>query len=327
MTRIDLERVTRRYQGAAPALDSVDLTVPRGSLVTLLGASGSGKSTLLKIVAGVERPDEGRVLLGGSDVVAVPAHRRCAVLMFQKAHLFPYLSVAENVAFGLRVRREPRARTRTEVGRMLDLVGLPGAGSRRPGQLSGGEQQRVALARALVTQPRVLLLDEPFSNLDPQVRGSLQETVRGIQQQVGTTTVLVTHDRAEAMAMADRVALLDGGRLLACGAPRAMFERPPTVRAARLMGVDAFVPGPDGTTLAIRPEHVVLATAPGPDTRSGVVVSGTFRGEHTDVVVLLDGGGRVTARCPDPVTRPAGDPVHVRLPVDRVFPVVDDSGA
>ncbi|MGF1663239.1 MAG: ABC transporter ATP-binding protein [Kineosporiaceae bacterium] len=324
MTRIDLEQVTRRYPGVSPALDSVDLTVAPGCLVTLLGASGSGKSTLLKVVAGIERPDAGRVLLGGRDVTGVPAHRRGAVLMFQRAHLFPYLSVAENVAFGLRVRGERRSRTRAEVDRMLDLVGLPGAGPRRPGQLSGGEQQRVALARALVTRPRVLLLDEPFSNLDPRVRGALQEAVRGIQQELGITAVLVTHDRAEAMAMADRVALLAGGRLLACDDPRAVFERPPTVRAARLMGVATFLPGPDGALLAIRPEHVGLASAPAPDTRPGTVVSRTFRGEHTDVVVGMVGGGEATARWTGPAPPAAGEAVHVRLPADRVFPVVDD---
>lgn len=324
MTRIDLEQVTRRYPGRPAALDAVDLAVPEGCLVTLLGASGSGKSTLLKVVAGIERPDAGRVLLGGTDVGGVPAHRRGAVLMFQKANLFPYLSVADNIAFGLRVRGERRSRTGTEVGRMLDLVGLPGAGPRKPAQLSGGEQQRVALARALVTQPRVLLLDEPFSNLDPQVRGSLQDAVRGIQQTLGITAVLVTHDRAEAMAMADRVALLHGGRLLACDAPRTLFERPPTIRAARLMGVEAFLPGPGGTTCAIRPEHVSLVAAAGPGTRPGVVTARTFRGEHTDIAVHLAGGGDVTARCTDPAPPAPGDQVQVRLPADRLFPVLDD---
>lgn len=324
MTRIDLERVTRRYPGGPPALDAVDLSVPEGCLVSLLGASGSGKSTLLKLVAGIERPDEGRVLLGGTDVAGVPAHRRGAVLMFQKAHLFPYLSVAENIAFGLRVRGQRRSRTRAEVDRMLELVGLPGAGPRRPAHLSGGEQQRVALARALVTGPRVLLLDEPFASLDPQVRGSLQEAVRGIQQELGITAVLVTHDRAEAMAMADRVALLDRGRLLACDAPRTLFERPPTVRAARLMGVHAFLPGPNGALMAIRPEHVALAPAPGTCTRPGTVAALTFRGEYTDVAVRLDGGVEVTPRCTDPAPPSPGDLVHVLLPPDRLFPVADD---
>ncbi len=345
MTRVELIDLSKTYpRQGTPAVSDLSLTVEPGALLALLGPSGSGKSTLLKLIAGVEAPDGGDIRLGGRSVLATPAHRRGAVLLFQKAYLFPFLSVAENIAFGLRLRDASRATMQAEVRRMLELVELPGIEARRPAQLSGGEQQRVALARALVTRPQVLLLDEPLSSLDPVVRQTLQEAVRRIQRELGITTLLVTHDRGEALAMADRVALLDRGALLACDAPRRLFERPPTRRAARLMGVTTFLRGelaggrlctPLGelavrgegvregpATYAIRPEHLRLVGAPGANTLPARILSHTYRGERSeyqlqvgDVILRLSAFQAVDA-CP-------GAQVYVELPAEHLFPVCD----
>jgi putative spermidine/putrescine transport system ATP-binding protein len=346
LSRIELSHLTKSYpRQAAPALADLSLAVEPGALLALLGASGSGKSTLLKLIAGVEAPDRGEIALDGRSVLRVPAHRRGAVLMFQKAYLFPFLSVAENIAFGLKLQGASRATTQAEVRRMLELVELPGIERRRPAQLSGGEQQRVALARALVTRPRVLLLDEPFSSLDPAVRLTLQEAVRRIQRELGITMLLVTHDRGEALALADRVALLDRGELLACEAPRRLFDRPPTRRAARLMGVTTFLRGelaggrlctplgalavcaegaPDGpATYAIRPEQMRLSCAPGPNALPARILAQTFRGEQSEYQLLV-GDATLRVQAFQPVATPAGGEVYVVLPPEQLFPVRDD---
>jgi ABC-type Fe3+/spermidine/putrescine transport system ATPase subunit len=322
----------------------VSLAVEPRQLLALLGPSGSGKSTILKLIAGIEPPDAGDVLLDGGSVAGVPAHRRGAVLMFQKAYLFPFLSVAENIAFGLRVQGVRSEAIRAEVARMLDLVELPGFAARRPAQLSGGEQQRVALARALVARPRVLLLDEPFSSLDSAVRQTLQEAVRRIQRELGITTVLVTHDRAEAMALADRVALLDGGALIAHEAPRALYERPPTRRAARLMGVDAFLcgtvagatlltrhgalglaaPAADGpATFAIRPEHLRVLAAPADNALPAELRATSFRGDHVEYLLEL-AGEPLRARVSPLAADGLSGRVFVQFPPAHLFRVRED---
>lgn len=346
MTRIELSNLTKSYpRQAAPAVADVSLAVESGALLALLGASGSGKSTLLKLIAGVEAPDHGDILLDGRSVRAMPAHQRGAVLMFQKAYLFPFLSVAENIAFGLKVQGASRTTMRAEVQRMLALVELPGIERKRPAQLSGGEQQRVALARALVTRPRVLLLDEPFSSLDPAVRLTLQEAVRRIQGELGITTLLVTHDQGEALAMADRVALLDRGELLACDTPWRLFARPPSRRAARLMGITTFLRGelaegrlhsclgalavcPEGApegqvTYAIRPEHMRLGCAPGPNALPARILTHTFRGEQHEYQLQV-GDETLRMRAFQPAHVPVGGAVYVELPPEHLFPVCED---
>ena len=346
MTQIDLIAVSKTYpRQAAPAVAAVSLAVEPGTLLALLGASGSGKSTLLKLIAGIEAPSAGAILFDGRSVLAVPAHQRRAVLMFQKAYLFPFLSVAENIAFGLKVQGASRATIAAEVRRMLDLVALPGIEHKRPIQLSGGEQQRVALARALVTRPRVLLLDEPFSSLDPAVRQTLQEAVRRIQSELGITTLLVTHDRSEALAMADRVALLDRGELLACDTPQRLFARPPTRRAAHLMGVTTFLRGTlDGdrlqsrlgslivgaagaaqgrATFAIRPEHLRVIGAPGPNALPARLVAQTFGGEQQEYQLQV-GDQLMRVRAFQPIDLPSGGAIYVELPPEHLFPVCDD---
>ena len=346
MTRIELFNLTKTYpRQAIPSLADVSLAVEPGTLLALLGASGSGKSTLLKLLAGIEMPDDGDIILDGRSVLGVPAHRRGAVLMFQKAYLFPFLSVAENIAFGLKLQGASQATQQAEVRRMLDLVELPGIERKRPAQLSGGEQQRVALARALVIQPRLLLLDEPFSSLDPAVRQTLQEAVRRIQGALGITTLLVTHDRGEALAMADRVALLDRGTLLAVDSPQRLFAHPPTRRAARLMGITTFLRGElaaghlysslgtlavgakevlEGqVTYAIRPEHIRICASPGPNTFPARLVSQTFRGEQHEYQMQV-GAMMIRVRSFQPITLPASGDIYLGLPSEHLFLVDDD---
>ncbi len=346
MTQIKINQLHKCYpRQTMPAVNQITLNIPSGTLLALLGPSGSGKSTILKLIAGIDQPDAGSIHFDGQDMADVAANRRGAVLMFQKAYLFPFLSVADNIAFGLKIKRMPRTHMMDAVRQMLDLVELPGIEGKRPAQLSGGEQQRVALARALVTRPHVLLLDEPFSSLDPAVRQTLQEAVQRIQRELGITMLLVTHDRSEAMSMADQVALLDQGRLLACNTPRQLFQRPPTRRAARLMGVSTFLDGtldgnrlhtrlgaltvdaiPNGcqrTIVAIRPEHLRLLPTPGPNALPAHVAERTFRGEHVEYRLCV-GEETIRVRTSEGDNGDLSGSVFVQFPVEHLFVVEDD---
>ncbi len=336
---LELDGLRLAYDPAAPVVDGLDLTVPAGRLTALLGPSGCGKSTVLRAVAGLLEPAAGEIRLDGRSVRGVPAERRPVGLVFQKPLLFGHLSVLDNVAFGLRMRGVGARERRRRAGDLLDLVELPGLGGRRVGQLSGGQEQRVALARALVLDPRVLLLDEPFSALDADLRERMRELVRRVQRELEITTVFVTHDQQEALDVADAVALLLEGRLEAHGPPALVWTRPPTLRAARFLGGVNEVPGelagtaftcalgrvevaPGGTdgpgVLVVRPESVVLGTGP----FTAEVADSRFRGTHRTCELKLPGGVRLVAR-----TAPAGGPapgeaVRVDLPAEacRVLP-------
>lgn len=344
MTTVTFDHLTKTYPGRqTPVLNAFSLEVHSGELVALLGPSGIGKSTLLKLFAGLESPDAGDILMDGRSILAIPANRRGAVLMFQRAYLFPFLTVGENIAFGLKVQRISRQERQRRVAEMLHLIGLPGIEKRKPQELSGGEQQRVALARALVVRPKVLLLDEPFSSLDTPVRRELQEAVRDIQRELGITTILVTHDLDEAMAMSDRMALLMDGRVAACDRPNVLFQRPPCVATAKFLGVTIFVHGEatngwlaspefgrirlvnaeiSGRAIfAIRPEHIRLRSEACENAVRGVVGACMYRGEHMEVKVNV-GGMQVRAQLPGsekPV--PEGASVFVQLPPEHLFPV------
>ena len=280
MSAVTARNVTKRY-GSLRALDDVTLEFPDGAFFALLGPSGSGKTTLLRAVAGFVEPDEGRILIDGADVAHIPAHRRDIGMVFQNYALFPHMTVFDNVAFGLSVRGVGRSEARDRVGRMLDLVRLSGLDRRKPRQLSGGQQQRVALARALVTEPKVLLLDEPLGALDKRLRQEMQIELKQIQRAVGITAIFVTHDQEEALTLSDRIAIIDEGGLVQTGAPGELYERPRTRFAASFLGDANFLSGrvegngvrvdgvgrvaaaaslaPGEATLAVRPEKMRLA--------------------------------------------------------------------
>jgi len=222
---ISVDAVTKRF-GDFPALRDVSLDVPEGSLTALLGPSGSGKSTLLRVIAGLEAPDGGRVVIDGVEATDLPVQRREIGFVFQHYAAFKHMTVRENVAFGLRVRKRPRAQVAAKVDALLEIVGLQGLHGRYPAQLSGGQRQRMALARALAIEPRVLLLDEPFGALDANVRADLRAWLRRLHDEVHVTTVLVTHDQEEAMEVADEIAVLNEGRIEQIGTPRELYDRP-----------------------------------------------------------------------------------------------------
>jgi putative spermidine/putrescine transport system ATP-binding protein len=324
---VRLDAIVKRY-GDVAAVDGVDLEIARGEFFTLLGPSGSGKTTCLRLIAGFERPDAGRVILGGRDVTALPPAERDVNTVFQDYALFPHMTVAANVAYGLRVKGVARAERDARVADALAMVRLEGYGARRPSQLSGGQRQRVALARALVNRPRVLLLDEPLGALDLKLRQQLQVELKRIQQDVGITFVYVTHDQEEALTMSDRIAVVDGGRIVQIGSPREVYERPDSSFVAGFVGVsnllelavervagedvhlrlgerDAIVaPAGDGAAagriavVTVRPERIALheATDTVPAGRCharGTVRTTLYAGPATRFVVELDGGGEL----------------------------------
>jgi ABC-type Fe3+/spermidine/putrescine transport system ATPase subunit len=286
VSRVEAAGLTKRY-GAAAALDEVSIAFPEGRLFALLGPSGSGKTTLLRSIAGFVRPDRGEIRFDGEPVQGVPPHRRGIGMVFQSYALFPHLSVADNVAFGLAVRGVPRRDIAREVGDALGLVRLTGLERRRPRQLSGGQQQRVALARALVTRPRVLLLDEPLSALDRRLRQAMQLELRALVRRVGITTILVTHDQEEALTMADRIAVLAEGRVVQEGTPREVYERPRTAFAATFLGDANLL---DSGRRAIRPERLLLLPPDGPPPDGLATLPATVR-------EAVYAGGTITYLC------------------------------
>jgi spermidine/putrescine ABC transporter ATP-binding subunit len=239
---LELAQLVKRF-GSITAVDRIDLAVPSGELVALLGPSGCGKTTTLRIVAGFERPDSGRVRIQGVDVTATPPYRRDTGMVFQHYALFPHMTVRENVGFGLRMRGVDRSEAETRVREALALVSLSGLEGRYPRQLSGGQQQRVALARALVIRPQLLLLDEPLSSLDAKLRQEMRLEVRAIQRRVGITALFVTHDQEEALSLADRVAVINQGRVEQVGTPVEVYERPRTAFVAGFIGQSNFFRG------------------------------------------------------------------------------------
>ncbi|HZE47948.1 MAG TPA: ABC transporter ATP-binding protein [Jatrophihabitantaceae bacterium] len=308
--RVDAPRIQlrglRKTFGSVVAVDGIDLEVAGGEFFSMLGPSGSGKTTVLRMIAGFEEPSAGRVVLNGSDVTRQPPFRRDVNTVFQDYALFPHMTVAANIEYGLRVRGVDRATRRRQARDALDLVRLPGFDQRRPGQLSGGQRQRVALARALVNRPQVLLLDEPLGALDLKLREQMQIELKAIQRDVGITFVFVTHDQDEALTLSDRLAVFNQGRIEQVGTPREVYERPETAFVAGFVGTSNVLTGESALRVygevglfAIRPERITVSEA-STGAKGDVRVTGEVRelvyaGAETRVLVELDTGDTVIA--------------------------------
>jgi putative spermidine/putrescine transport system ATP-binding protein len=300
-------RGLRKEFGSVVAVDGVDLDIANGEFFSMLGPSGSGKTTVLRMVAGFETPTAGSIRLGGADVTKDPPFARDVNTVFQDYALFPHMTVAQNVEYGLRVKRVPRAERRKRVQEALERVRLGQYGARRPGQLSGGQRQRVALARALVNRPRVLLLDEPLGALDLKLRREMQVELKELQRDLGITFLFVTHDQEEALTMSDRIAVFNDGRIEQVATPRDLYELPATPFVAGFVGTSNVLDGQAATallgepgTFSVRPEKIqlhlddpqpALAGAPHAVTAAGVVREVVYLGSATQSIVDLDLGG------------------------------------
>jgi spermidine/putrescine transport system ATP-binding protein len=347
---IHLEELVKRF-GDVVAVDGIDMGIPGGEFFTMLGPSGCGKTTTLRLIAGFERPDSGAIKLDGVDMSRTPPHKRRVNTVFQSYALFPHMTVAENVAFGLRYQRMTKAESARRVKEAMDLVRLDQHADRRPSQLSGGQQQRVALARALVLEPPVLLLDEPLGALDARLRVDLQVELKRIQETLEITFVYVTHDQDEALTMSDRVAVMRNGVIEQCGAPQHIYEEPSTAFVADFLGTSNLVPvsitGPDGdgavlalgnfklraaqrngadsgeAVAMIRPERVRVEPhgAEGENRLPGMVEEVVYLGFHQEMRVRLATGALVKVHVPndgEAVEYEQGDPVAVHLPAAHV---------
>ncbi|WP_117208143.1 ABC transporter ATP-binding protein [Allorhizocola rhizosphaerae] len=355
MIDVKLSSVSKRFArgGDAAAVDDVSLTIGAGEFFTLLGPSGCGKTTTLRMVAGFYFPTAGHIHFGEQDVTRLAPNKRDTGMVFQNYALFPHMTVAQNVAYGLRVRRVSRAESARRVGEALAEVHLDGYGSRRIDALSGGQQQRVALARALVIRPRLLLLDEPLSNLDAKLREETRMEIRRIQREAGTTAIYVTHDQAEAMAMSDRIAVMQSGRVQQIGTPQEVYGKPANAFVARFIGrsnvlslpvvsaeaqrVAVRLPGgatvaagaPEGHGLSegdtawvsARPEHIVLASAEGDGVVQARVTGVEFTGMATHLTVDVDGNELMVAAVDAPSNVAIGDRAGLRFNADRLWVV------
>jgi putative spermidine/putrescine transport system ATP-binding protein/spermidine/putrescine transport system ATP-binding protein len=324
-TTVRLAELSKRY-GAQLAVDELTLTVKPGSMLALLGPSGCGKTTCLRMIAGLVRPTSGDIYVDEKWITSTPVHKRNIGMLFQNYALFPHMTVAENVAFGLQARRLPRAETTARVAGALQLVQLGGYAERMPAQLSGGQQQRVALARCLVVEPSLLLLDEPLGALDKSLRESMQVELRSLQQRLGITTIMVTHDQDEALTLSDQIAIMRGGRLEQLGSPAEVYQAPASRFVAGFIGVSNFFsgrvewrdgragrvvtesgtvlliadcpPGRDAVTVAVRPEAIVIdpdCSADGPNSALGTIEQVVYRGYISHIYLRLSNGETLIA--------------------------------
>ncbi|KQY42662.1 ABC transporter ATP-binding protein [Rhizobium sp. Root483D2] len=294
MTNVKVDSVAKTY-GNTPVLADITTEFTEGSFTSLLGPSGSGKTTLLRIIAGFIKPDHGVVMIGNKDVTDVPVWGRNIGMMFQSYALFPHMTIAQNVAFGLERRGIKGAAARKEVDRALEMVRLPGFGDRTPKQLSGGQQQRVALARAIVIKPSVLLLDEPLSALDRRLRQEMQVELLRIQRESGLTTIFVTHDQEEALTLSDKVAILDKGRIVQIGEPETVYEKPLTRFAAEFLGDSNFLSGTvENGAVRLADGSLVKSTSPLPSAGSTVTLA--IRPEKMSIAPAQTGENTMRAR-------------------------------
>ena len=356
---IELSKLTKRFD-VVTAVDGIDLNIPAGEFFSLLGPSGCGKTTTLRMIAGFERPTSGEIFLDGTDVAYTPPHQRNVNTVFQNYALFPHLNVCDNIAYGLKRAKRPKAEIRERVGKALELVQLPGYEGRQPSQLSGGQQQRVALARALVLNPAVLLLDEPLGALDAKLRKALQIELKSLQQEVGITFLYVTHDQEEALTMSDRLAVMKDGHIEQVGAPQDVYEDPETLYVADFLGVsnlmqasivstgtsacrvavDSYELQTRGTDrdvtgeakIVIRPERIELeehGSPSGPNRIPAMVERVVYAGSEIQVIVRAATGEALQALVQNTggeIPWEQGTPVQLHLPVDalRVLPSGSD---
>lgn len=307
--------------GRVVAVDDVSLKIKENEFFTLLGPSGCGKTTLLRLIAGLEEVDGGKILLSGQDIAHTPAHRRPVNTVFQSYALFPHMTVAENIGFGLKMQKKPQGEINEAVVQALKLVRLEGMAARKPGQLSGGQQQRVALARALVNHPRILLLDESLSALDYKLRKDMQVELKRLQRDTGITFIFVTHDQDEALSMSDRIAVMDHGRVAQLGTPQDIYMRPATRFVADFIGTCNFVRGSslglsDAAEVGFRPEDAAFAQGEG---ARGKIKHITYRGAVTHYLVSLEAGETVIVAVDDPLAIKVDDLVNIHVPPDRLI--------
>ncbi|MCW0210770.1 MAG: ABC transporter ATP-binding protein [Achromobacter sp.] len=316
MAKVSIENIRKQF-GAAVAVSDFSLEIAEGELVAFLGPSGCGKTTTLRMIAGFIAPTAGRIRIGETDVTRLPVHKRDTGMVFQRYALFPHMTVAENVAFGLEMHKIPKADRDGKIRRVLDMVRMSELRDRYPRQLSGGQQQRVAIARALAIEPKVFLLDEPLSNLDAKLRVEVREEIHALQRRLGLTTVFVTHDQEEALAIADRMAIMHDGIVQQVGTPDTLYERPANLFVADFLGkMNVFkgrgadnvfqteagqriaAQGGSGAThLGVRPERVSLREQPsGGNALAGVVESSLYLGSILEVRVQLEGGDRMVSQ-------------------------------
>ena len=339
MISVTVRDLTKEYEPGLPVLVDINLNVQDGELLALLGPSGCGKTTLLRLIAGLLKPSQGDILFNGQSVLKTPVEKREVAMVFQEHSLFPFMSVGENVAFGLKMRKMDRLSIQKRVAQALEDVQLGGLENHRPDHLSGGQRQRVAIARAIVFQPQVLLFDEPLNNLEPSLRESIREMIRSLQQKAGITTLFVTHDQAEAVSIADRIALMLNGRLRQVGPPKSFYEHPKDIEVARFFGGANIIPGvkngnvlhtelgeleivsndhPDGEVLAtIRPEAIEI----GPNGHNNLLTqisSYNYRGQIAQLITQTNGVGLQIITPPFPPYC-EGENITIHIPKDRIY--------
>ncbi len=325
MSRVELHGITKHFGGLA-AVQDVTLVVEPGQFVSLLGPSGCGKSTTLRLIAALEQPDAGRIVIGGVDVTHTPPAQRGIAMVFQNYALFPHLTVGQNIVFGLTVRRVPRAERERRLARAAELLGLQTLLGRKPSQLSGGQRQRVALGRAIVAEAPVCLMDEPLSNLDAQLRQQMRVEIRELQQRLGITMVYVTHDQTEAMTMADRVVLMNAGRIEQQGTPQDLYERPASRFVAGFIGAPAMnlFPSNDGRELlGVRPEQLLLR--PPGDGLAARVLAVEYLGAES-LLVCEAGTARVVVRTGGHANAQRGDAIGLAWPAGALHRFDRESG-
>ena len=347
MTTVSIQALVKRY-GSSTAVNGISLDIERGEFISLLGPSGCGKTTTLKCLAGFESVDDGRILFDGRDVAQLPPEQRDIGMVFQNYALFPHMTVAGNLAFGLEMRGKPRAEITERVRAVLDLVQLAGLGARYPRELSGGQQQRVALARALVIEPKILLLDEPLANLDATLRDEMRTFIRDLQKRVGISTLYVTHDQAEAMTMSDRVVVMFGGQIAQVDTPEAVYDRPASAAVARFVGqanvVQGRVAGADGerliesplgrlpmpqrlglasgTSVSViaRPQAIALTAVAAGTPLAGTVAARYFHGAFIDYRIAV-GDQMLNVQAAPPALHSPGDAVALGFDPARLWAV------